>query len=65
MKSGNALDPGGTKPVFIEAPMLHWRDTMFAYNDRGSILFSSNGLALHYARESMFSDFVDQAGLYQ
>lgn len=45
--------------------MLHWRDTMFAYNDRGSILFSSNGLALHYARESMFSGFVDQAGLYQ
>ena len=34
VKTGDTLDLGDSKLVFVQAPMLHWPDTMFTY-DRG------------------------------
>lgn len=65
VKTGDTLDLGKGKLVFIEAPMLHWPDTMFEYYTAENILFSNDAFGQHYASELMFNDRVDQAELYQ
>ena len=63
VKTGDKLDLGGGESLsFIEAPMLHWPDTMFSYYDGcGGVLFSNDGFGQHYASESLFNDEVPQA----
>lgn len=64
VKTGDTLSLGDTTLSFIEAPMLHWPDTMFTYfSGDGGILFSNDGFGQHYATESLFNDTVDQAEL--
>lgn len=65
VKTGDTLDLGKNKLTFIEAPMLHWPDTMFTYLSGEDILFSNDGFGQHYASEFMYNDNVDQAELYQ
>ena len=40
VKTGDSLDIGSSKLIFIEAPMLHWPDSMFSYLTEENILFS-------------------------
>lgn len=63
VKTGDKLDLGGGESLtFIEAPMLHWPDTMFSYYDGcGGVLFSNDGFGQHYASESLFNDEVPEA----
>lgn len=65
VKSGDTLDLGSGKFVFIEAPMLHWPDSMFTYYTADEILFSNDAFGQHYASELMYNDLVDQAELMQ
>ncbi|OJV64350.1 MAG: MBL fold hydrolase [Clostridiales bacterium 38-18] len=65
VKTGDTLDLGEGKLVFIEAPMLHWPDSMFEYYTKDAILFSNDAFGQHYASELMYNDLVDQAELYQ
>lgn len=65
VKTGDRLSLGGKELIFIEAPMLHWPDSMFCYLTADNILFSNDAFGQHYASESMFNDLVDQAELYQ
>ena len=60
VKTGDVLELGGDeKLTFIEAPMLHWPDTMFTYyNGGGGVLFSNDGFGQHYASENLFNDEV-------
>lgn len=65
VKTGDTLALGDATLTFVEAPMLHWPDTMFTYySGGGGILFSNDGFGQHYATESLFNDAVDQAELY-
>ncbi len=64
VKTGDTLDLGENKLVFVEAPMLHWPDSMFAYLTGESILFSNDAFGQHYASESLYNDSVDRAELY-
>jgi anaerobic nitric oxide reductase flavorubredoxin len=65
VKTGDTLDLGGGKQlVFIEAPMLHWPDSMFTYLTVDNILFSNDAFGQHYASEYLFNDLVDQDELY-
>jgi anaerobic nitric oxide reductase flavorubredoxin len=64
VKTGDTLDLGSKKLVFVEAPMLHWPDSMFCYLTGDNILFSNDAFGQHYASESMFNDTVDQAELW-
>ncbi|HKM38639.1 MAG TPA: anaerobic nitric oxide reductase flavorubredoxin [bacterium] len=64
VKTGDQLDIGENKLVFIEAPMLHWPDSIFTYMSGDNILFSNDAFGQHYASESMYNDLVDQAELY-
>ncbi len=66
VKTGDTLDLGAGKTLtFVEAPMLHWPDSMFAYLSGDEILFSNDAFGQHYASEFMFNDRVDEAELYQ
>ncbi len=64
VKTGDTLDLGENKLVFVEAPMLHWPDSMFTYLTGESILFSNDAFGQHYASESLYNDSVDRAELY-
>jgi flavorubredoxin len=65
VKTGDTLDLGTKKLIFIEAPMLHWPDSMFCYLTGDNILFSNDAFGQHYASELMYNDLVNQAELYQ
>ena len=59
VKTGDTLDLGDSKLVFVQAPMLHWPDTMFTYMTGENILFSNDAFGQHYATESELSaDFL-------
>lgn len=64
VKTGDRLSLGQKELVFIEAPMLHWPDSMFCYLTEDNILFSNDGFGQHYASEYMFNDLVDQNELF-
>lgn len=64
VKTGDSLDLGANKLVFVEAPMLHWPDSMLTYMAGENILFSNDAFGQHYAAESIYNDTVDQAELY-
>ena len=64
VKTGDQLSIGSSTLTFIEAPMLHWPDTMFTYMSGEEILFSNDGFGQHYATESLFDDCVDLSDVF-
>lgn len=64
VKTGDRLSLGAKELVFIEAPMLHWPDSMFCYLTGDNILFSNDAFGQHYATERLYNDLVDPAELY-
>ena len=65
VKTGDKLSIGSKEFIFVEAPMMHWPDTMMCYLTGENILFSNDAFGQHYASEYMFNDLVDQAELYR
>lgn len=65
VKTGDTLDIGESKLIFVEAPMLHWPDSMFTYMTGENILFSNDAFGQHYATETLYNDKVDTAELYE
>lgn len=65
VKTGDTLEIGENKLIFVEARMLHWPDSMFTYMTGENILFSNDAFGQHYASDLMYNDLVDQAELYQ
>lgn len=63
VKTGDKLSLGDKELIFVEAPMLHWPDSMFAYLTEDNVLFSNDAFGQHYASEYMFNDLVDQSEL--
>lgn len=64
VKTGDTLEIGDSKLIFVEAPMLHWPDSMFTYMTGENILFSNDAFGQHYATESLYNDMVDTDELY-
>jgi flavorubredoxin len=64
VKTGDSLSLGSKELIFIEAPMLHWPDSMFCYLTGDNILFSNDAFGQHYASEYLFNDLVDQNELF-
>lgn len=56
VKTGDTLEIGECVLTFIEAPMLHWPDTMLTYMSGENILFSNDAFGQHYATESLYND---------
>ena len=66
VKTGDKLDLGnGKELIFIQAPMLHWPDSMFCYMTKDNILFSNDAFGQHFCTELLFNDLVNQSELYQ
>ena len=60
VRTGDTLDIGNGKALtFIEAPMLHWPDTMFTYLSGDNILFSNDAFGQHLATDKLFADCID------
>ncbi|NOQ26571.1 MAG: anaerobic nitric oxide reductase flavorubredoxin [Bacteroidales bacterium] len=65
VKTGDKLSIGNNKElIFIQAPMLHWPDSMFCYLTGDNILFSNDAFGQHFCSELLFNDLVDQHELY-
>lgn len=56
VKTGDTLNLGKTTVHFVEAPFLHWPDSMFSYLEGENILFTSDAFGQHYATESLFDE---------
>lgn len=65
VKTGDTLVLGKSILIFIEAPMLHWPDTMFTFMTDDNILFSNDAFGQHYASESLYNDCVDECELFE
>lgn len=65
VKTGDTLNIGKHTLKFIEAPMLHWPDTMFTYMEGADVLFSNDGFGQHLASEYLYADEVEQSILWE
>ena len=65
VKTGDTLNIGKNTLKFIEAPMLHWPDTMFTYMEGADVLFSNDGFGQHLASEYLYADEVEQSVLWE
>src|SRR3990167_6456846 len=65
VKTGDSIDLGKDKLVFVEAPMLHWPDSMFTYLTGKNILMPNDAFGMHYASSGRFNDEVDEIEVYQ
>jgi anaerobic nitric oxide reductase flavorubredoxin len=64
VKTGEKISLGGCEMVFVEAPMLHWPDSMFTYLTGKEILMPNDAFGQHYATAFRFNDQVNQEELY-
>jgi len=65
VQTGERVNIGKKELVFIEAPMLHWPDSMFTYLTGDNILFSNDAFGQHYSSSGRFNSDVDQTELYE
>jgi flavorubredoxin len=60
VKTGDTLKLGKKTLSFMEAPMLHWPDSMFTYLVEDKILMPNDAFGQHFASSERFDDEVDQ-----
>ena len=60
VKTGDTLKLGKKTLQFVEAPMLHWPDSMFTYLIEDKILMPNDAFGQHFASSERFDDEVDE-----
>ncbi|MBU1727654.1 MAG: flavodoxin domain-containing protein [Candidatus Omnitrophica bacterium] len=63
VKTGDKLNLGKRTLSFIEAPMIHWPDSMFTYCPEEELLMPNDAFGQHLATSERFNDEVDQCAL--
>jgi len=63
VKTGDKLELGKRTLSFIEAPMIHWPDSMFTYCPEEQLLLPNDAFGQHYATSEGFDDQVDERAL--
>ncbi len=63
VKTGDTLKLGKRTLTFIEAPMIHWPDSMFTYCREEELLMPNDAFGQHMATGERFDDEVDQCVL--
>ena len=63
VKDNDTLDLGGKTLQFIEAPMVHWPETMFTYLQQDKLLFTCDFLGLHTAY-GFYDDDVEEIEVF-
>ena len=57
VKSGESIDLGKGHIIdFVNAPNLHWPDTIFSYDRGTKILYTCDAFGMHYCSSSDFDD---------
>ncbi|MGD1917988.1 MAG: diflavin flavoprotein [Pleurocapsa sp.] len=57
VKNGQILDLGqGHEIEFVNAPNLHWPDTIFSYDQKSGILFTCDAFGMHYCSQATFDE---------
>ena len=64
VKSGDKLNLGRRTLTFLEAPMIHWPDSMFTYCPEEELLIPNDAFGQHLATKERFADEVDQCALW-
>ena len=65
VKTNDQLKLGRRSLTFIEAPMIHWPDSMFTYCPQDELLLPNDAFGQHFATSSRFDDQVDQCALME
>jgi len=65
VQTGDKVSIGKRELIFVEAPMLHWPDSMFTYLTGDNILMPNDAFGQHYANAFRFNDEVNQEELYE
>ncbi len=60
VKTGEAISIGRRSLVFVEAPMLHWPDSMFTYIPEDRLLLPNDAFGQHIASSYRFEDEVGE-----
>ncbi|NQU73641.1 MAG: MBL fold metallo-hydrolase, partial [Candidatus Omnitrophica bacterium] len=60
VKTGDKLKLGKRQLTFVEAPMVHWPDSMFTYCPEEQLLMPNDAFGQHYATSEGFDDLVDE-----
>ena len=59
VKDGDTLSLGGKTLSFINAPFLHWPDSMYTYIKEDKTLFTCDSFGCHYCDEKVFNDKIE------
>ncbi|NIR87977.1 MBL fold metallo-hydrolase [Candidatus Bathyarchaeota archaeon] len=65
VKTGDEISLGERSLNFIEAPMLHWPDSMFTYIEKDALLLPNDAFGQHLATSKRFDDEVDEKTLME
>lgn len=65
VQTGDKISLGKNELIFVEAPMLHWPDSMFTYLTGKNILMPNDAFGQHYATAFRFNDQVDNEELFE
>ncbi len=60
VKTGDEISLGERSLKFIEAPMLHWPDSMFTYIEKDGLLLPNDAFGQHLATSKRFDDEIDE-----
>lgn len=63
VKTGDQIKLGRRTLNFIEAPMIHWPDSMFTYCPQEQLLMPNDAFGQHYATTERFDDETDHCAL--
>ncbi|MGL5076304.1 MAG: FprA family A-type flavoprotein, partial [Waterburya sp.] len=57
IKNGDTIDLGqGHVIEFVNAPNLHWPDTIFSYDHQTGILFTCDAFGMHYCADATYDE---------
>lgn len=58
VKDGDTIDLGNKTLKVVNAPNLHWPDSIYTYLEQDKVLFTCDSFGAHYCSEEMFDDLV-------
>ncbi|TVP62582.1 MAG: MBL fold metallo-hydrolase [Leptolyngbya sp. LCM1.Bin17] len=60
VKNGDTLELGqGHTLEFVNAPNLHWPDTIFTYDHKTGVLFTCDAFGLHYCSDATYDEDLE------
>jgi flavorubredoxin len=60
VKDGDTISLGNKTIRIINAPNLHWPDSIYSYIEEDKVLFTCDSFGAHYCDEKLFDDLVDK-----